>query len=72
MLKISGSLNRTRIKYLLNDTNFSVQMKKANSPFFNLFYAAGLFLYPLRTSESLWFSDVFRGYRKGKTSGMRC
>ena len=21
------------------------------------------FLYPLKTSENLWFSDVFRGYR---------
>ena len=24
----------------------------------------GLFVYPLETTESLWFSDVFRGYRK--------
>ena len=31
--------------------------------FFNPFYAIGLFLYPLKTSENLWFSDVFRGYR---------
>ena len=23
-----------------------------------------LFLYPFETSENLWFSDVFRGYRK--------
>ena len=23
-----------------------------------------LFLYPMKTSENLWFSDVFRGYRK--------
>ena len=22
------------------------------------------FLYPLKTSENLWFSDIFRGYRK--------
>ena len=29
-----------------------------------LFHATGLFLYPLKTSEILWFSDVFRGYRK--------
>ena len=27
------------------------------------FYATGLFLYPLTTSENLWFSDVFRGCR---------
>ena len=31
--------------------------------FLNLFYATGLFLYPLSV-ENLWFSDVFRGYRK--------
>ena len=29
------------------------------------FHATGLLLYPLKTSENLWFSDVFRGYRKG-------
>ena len=23
------------------------------------------FIYPLKTSESLWFSDIFWGYRKG-------
>ena len=23
------------------------------------------FLYPLKTSENLWFSDVLRGYRNG-------
>ena len=27
-------------------------------------HATGLFLYPLKTSEILWFSDVFRGYKK--------
>ena len=31
---------------------------------FNSFRAIGLFLYPLKTSQTLWFSDVFRGYRK--------
>ena len=31
---------------------------------FNLFYATGLFLYPPKTSENIWFSDVFRGYKK--------
>ena len=31
--------------------------------FLNLFHATGLFLYSLKT-ENLWFSDVFRGYRK--------
>ena len=31
---------------------------------FNPFHATNLFLYPLKTSENLRFSDVFRGYRK--------
>ena len=30
----------------------------------NPFHATGLFLYPLDSSGNLWFSDVFRGYRK--------
>ena len=30
---------------------------------FNLFHATGLFRYPLKTSEDLWFS-VFRVHRK--------
>ena len=30
---------------------------------FNPFYAPSVFLYPLKT-ENLWFSDVFKGYRK--------
>ena len=32
--------------------------------FINPFLPTCLFLYPLKTSENLWFSDVFRGYRK--------
>ena len=32
--------------------------------FINPFHATGLFWYPLKTSENLWFSDVFRGYQK--------
>ena len=38
-------------------------MKKVNHTT-NSFYAAGLFLYPLKTSENYRFSDVFGGYRK--------
>ena len=30
----------------------------------NLFHATGLFLYLLKKSENIWFSGVFRGYRK--------
>ena len=30
----------------------------------NPFHTTGLFRCPLKTSENLWFSDVFKGYRK--------
>ena len=30
----------------------------------NQFHATDLFLYLLKILENLWFSDVFRGYRK--------
>ena len=35
----------------------------------NRLHATGLFLYPLTVSENVWFSDLFKGYRK--TSGMK-
>ena len=31
----------------------------------NLFHVNVPFLYPLKTSENLWFSDVFSGYKNG-------
>ena len=31
----------------------------------NSFHTNVPFLYPLKTLENLWFSDVFRGYRNG-------
>ena len=38
--------------------------KVLKCPKINQFYASCFFLYPLKTSEDLLFSDVFRGYRK--------
>ena len=38
-----------------------------NSKFYVVIYSfhtSGLFPYPLKTSENLWFAEVFRGYRK--------
>ena len=37
---------------------------QCNIPDVNLLYATGFFLYPQKTSENRWFSDVFRGYWK--------
>ena len=31
----------------------------------NPFVPNASFLYPLKTSENLWFADVFRGQKKG-------
>ena len=31
---------------------------------FNPFHATVIFQYPLETSEDLWFSDIYKGYRK--------
>ena len=41
-----------------------------NELILNPFHASGLFLYPLKTSENLWFPDVFTGYRK--RNGISC
>ena len=38
--------------------------KKVNTTSLEPSHASGFFLYLLRTSENLWFSDVFRGSRK--------
>ena len=38
--------------------------KRKTDCFINLFHAPHLFWYPLKTSENLWFSDVFMGYQK--------
>ena len=36
---------------------------KSKSDILNPFCATGLFLYPLKALENLWFLDVFRWYR---------
>ena len=61
-------------KYLLNRISFGHETRSANSnrqSFFEMFYLNNPFfpgaanLYPLKTSENLWFSDVVREYKKG-------
>ena len=42
-----------------------IYWRAIKSLFINSFHATGLFLYPLKATENLWFSDVFRGYREG-------
>ena len=45
--------------------NFNLLLILWNGVYFlNPFHATGLFRYPLKISENLWFSDVFREYRK--------
>ena len=38
-----------------------------NLKLINQYHATSLFLYPLKISENLWFSEVLRGYRKRVT-----
>ena len=45
------------IYHLLSSSNYDI---------YNVFDATVLFPYPLKTSENLWFSDVFMGYSKGR------
>ena len=55
---------------LLSDRNQSVDLRCKSIDLFLYDRSIGLypvgssvtFLYPLKTSENLWFSDVFRGY----------
>ena len=41
------------------------QISETSINFLKSFQANVPFLYPLKTSENLWFSDVCRGYRNG-------
>ena len=40
------------------------KIREKRKPYINPFHTTGLFLYSLKTSENLWFSDVSRGFRK--------
>ena len=55
-----------RTPFLQNTSGGCFWMKqKFKNPFWlTPFHATGFFLYPLKSSENLWFSDVFRGCRK--------
>ena len=48
---------------LPNDCRYQ-PLKSVSIKVFNPFHATDLFWCPLKTSENLWFSDVFRGYQK--------
>ena len=41
------------------------QLEVSWKAFVSPFHATGLFLYPPKTSENLWFSDVFRVIERG-------
>ena len=44
---------------------FSIDLFTITKKILNPLLPDVLFLYPLKTSENLWFSDVFRGYKNG-------
>ena len=45
-------------------TDIALHILKLASNVLNAFHATGLFRYPLKTSENLWFSDIFRGVER--------
>ena len=44
---------------------FALVLKRLRENFLNHFTQNVPFLYPIKISENLWFSDVFRGYKTG-------
>ena len=61
-----GTCNMAEINW-----NIVLHVKPESNPhFINSFHATGFFLYPMITSESLWFSDVFWGYRRRPVHGI--
>ena len=53
------------IPRFLSPQHINIYNFEVNSYAFNSFHVYGLFRYPLKTTENLRFSDVFRGYRSG-------
>ena len=45
-------------------TSYSPANTERSYSHMNQFHATGIFRYPLKTTKNLWFSVVFRGYRK--------
>ena len=45
-------------------THIALHILKLASNVLNPFHATGLFRYPLKTSENLWFSDIFRSVER--------
>ena len=61
-IKVQNTTIKTQAQYIYN----LFRVKIANRPImFNPFSTDVLLLYPLKTSDNLRFSDVFRGYRSG-------
>ena len=53
------SVTRSECSVGIESITFPYQAKRLKQ-----LHATGLFLYPLKTSENLWFSDIFRGCGK--------
>ena len=55
-------LNMFDLGYVTTENRWFFTIGSGN--FLNIFLANVPILYPLKTQENLWFSDVFRGYIK--------
>ena len=54
------------IQNMLDNVMLKEKDAKKDTFCLNPFWQNVAFLYPLNTSENLWFSVVFRGYRNGR------
>ena len=57
-------------RFTCNPWDFKIKIF-LNQNMFNLFAANAPILYPLKATENLWFSVVFRGYKMGTLAGNR-
>ena len=65
MVKHTQTIRRQSTNWLSVFDHFEgLVLKGLRTPIIKPFHATDLFLYPLKISKNLWFSDVFKGYRK--------
>ena len=64
MESLSNNEIQTRIKRNKKPKTGGISFNILNCKSFTQYHVAGLFIYPLKISENLWFSDVFRGIER--------
>ena len=65
-LKIFGNITSGLVSRC-NIAKYASSKRQDQKQLLNRFHATGLFLYPLKTYENLWFYDDIKGYGIRKT-----